>query len=33
MRMKTVHAAKLFNANQTDTKFEGAIMPDNSVHP
>jgi uncharacterized protein YjbI with pentapeptide repeats len=26
-------AAKLFNANQTDTKFQGAIMPDNSVHP
>ena len=21
------------NANQTDTKFQGAIMPDNSVHP
>ena len=26
-------AAKLFNTNQTDTKFAGAIMPDNSVHP
>ena len=26
-------AAKLFNTNQTDTKFQGAIMPDNSVHP
>jgi uncharacterized protein YjbI with pentapeptide repeats len=26
-------AAKLFNAVQTDTKFQGAIMPDNSVHP
>jgi len=26
-------AAKLFNTNQTDTRFEGAIMPDNSVHP
>jgi uncharacterized protein YjbI with pentapeptide repeats len=26
-------AAKLFNTNQTDTRFSGAIMPDNSVHP
>jgi hypothetical protein len=26
-------AAKLFNTNQTDTKFAGAVMPDNSVHP
>ena len=26
-------AAKLFNAVQIDTKFQGAIMPDNSVHP
>jgi uncharacterized protein YjbI with pentapeptide repeats len=26
-------AAKLFNTNQTDTRFQGAIMPDNSVHP
>jgi uncharacterized protein YjbI with pentapeptide repeats len=26
-------AAKLFNTNQTDTRFSGATMPDNSVHP
>jgi uncharacterized protein YjbI with pentapeptide repeats len=26
-------AAKLFNTNQTGTKFQGATMPDNSVHP
>ena len=26
-------AAKLFNAVQTDTKLQGAIMPDNSTHP
>ena len=26
-------AAKLFNANETGTNFQGAIMPDNSVHP
>jgi uncharacterized protein YjbI with pentapeptide repeats len=26
-------AAKLFNAIATGTKFQGATMPDNSVHP
>src|SRR5215831_12300670 len=31
--LSRLSAAKLFNAIQTDTKFEGAIMPDNSVHP
>ena len=31
--LSRLFAAKLFNTNQTDTKFEGAIMPDNSVHP
>ena len=26
-------AAKLFNANETGTQFQGATMPDNTVHP
>jgi hypothetical protein len=28
-----LRSAKLDNTKQTDTKFTGAMMPDNSIHP